>query len=163
MEALAARLAENHAPTVFFLDLDGFKGVNGTHGHATGDELLRAFTKRFSSALRTSDVGARFGGDEFIALVHGLDDNTSSIRFGQRLIEMIEQPFQLRIGSISISASIGLVRASSGLSPEEIVKRADAAAYDAKAAGKGRVRVSGNELLPGPAALLADEIRRRRG
>lgn len=162
MDALAGRLTSNQAITVFFLDLDGFKGVNDTYGHAAGDELLRAFAKRFNSALRTTDVGARFGGDEFVALVHGLDDNTSSIRFGQRLVELIEQPFQLTVGTVSISASVGLMRASRGLSPEEIVKRADAAAYDAKAAGKGRVRVSGNELLPGPAALLADEIRQLR-
>jgi diguanylate cyclase (GGDEF)-like protein/PAS domain S-box-containing protein len=141
------RVAVNaeHA-TVFFLDLDGFKAVNDTWGHAVGDELLIAVSKRLVAALRTNDLGARYGGDEFVAIVFGLEDNAASIRFGQRLIEAIERPFQLGPHHVRISTSIGVVRVAKDLKAPDILRRADIAAYSAKAAGKGRVRIHDPEL-----------------
>ncbi|MEO8695183.1 MAG: sensor domain-containing diguanylate cyclase [Acidimicrobiales bacterium] len=132
--------------TVFFLDLDGFKAVNDTWGHTVGDELLIAVSKRLVAALRANDLGARYGGDEFVAIVFGLEDNAASIRFGQRLIEAIERPFQLGPHNVRISTSIGVVRVAKDLNAPDLLRRADIAAYSAKAAGKGRVRIHDPEL-----------------
>jgi diguanylate cyclase (GGDEF)-like protein len=136
------RVATNaELATVFFLDLDGFKAVNDQWGHAVGDELLIAVSKRLVAELRANDLGARYGGDEFVAIVFGLEDNAASIRFGQRLIEAIERPFQLGPHNVRVSTSVGVVRVSEGLNAADLLRRADIAAYSAKAAGKGRVRI----------------------
>ena len=111
-----------------------------------GDECLIAVSKRLVAALRTNDLGARYGGDEFVAIVFGLEDNAASIRFGQRLIEAIERPFQLGPHHVRISTSIGVVRVAKELNATDILRRADIAAYSAKAAGKGRVRIHDPEL-----------------
>ena len=103
-------------------------------------------SKRLVAALRTNDLGARYGGDEFVAIVFGLEDNAASIRFGQRLIEAIERPFQLGPHNVRISTSIGVVRVAKDLNATDILRRADIAAYSAKAAGKGRVRIHDPEL-----------------
>ena len=146
MDDLQRVAANEELATVFFLDLDGFKAVNDKWGHAVGDELLIAVSKRLVAALRTNDLGARYGGDEFVAIVFGLEDNVASIRFGQRLIEAIERPFQLGPHHVRISTSIGVVRVAKELNAPDIVRRADIAAYSAKAAGKGRVRIHDPEL-----------------
>jgi diguanylate cyclase (GGDEF)-like protein len=146
MDELQRVAANVELATVFFLDLDGFKAVNDTWGHAVGDELLVAVSKRLVAALRTNDLGARYGGDEFVAIVFGLEDNAASIRFGQRLIEAIERPFQLGPHHVRISTSIGVVRVAKDLKAADILRRADIAAYSAKAAGKGRVRIHDPEL-----------------
>lgn len=142
VDSLQRCLDERHEVTLFFLDLDGFKAINDTHGHAIGDELLAAFGRRIKGALRSSDIGARFGGDEFVAGVHNLADVAAALSFGQRLIEIIEEPFQLSIGPVRISASVGVARPHEGESVDDLIRRADSATYSAKAAGKGRVRVS---------------------
>lgn len=146
MDELQRVAANAEMATVFFLDLDGFKAVNDTWGHAVGDELLIAVSKRLVAALRTNDLGARYGGDEFVAIVFGLEDNAASIRFGQRLIEAIERPFQLGPHQVRISTSIGVVRVTKDLNAPDILRRADIAAYSAKAAGKGRARIHDPEL-----------------
>jgi diguanylate cyclase (GGDEF)-like protein len=146
MDELQRVAANAELATVFFLDLDGFKAVNDTWGHAVGDELLIAVSKRLVAALRTNDLGARYGGDEFVAIVFGLEDNAASIRFGQRLIEAIERPFQLGPHNVRISTSIGVVRVAKDLNAPDLLRRADIAAYSAKAAGKGRVRIHDPEL-----------------
>ena len=146
MDELQRVANSGEAATVFFLDLDGFKAVNDQWGHTVGDELLIAVSKRLVAALRVNDLGARYGGDEFVAIVFGLEDNAASIRFGQRLIEAIERPFQLGPHQVRISTSIGMVRVAEGLSAADLLRRADIAAYSAKAAGKGRVRIHDPEL-----------------
>ena len=146
MDELQRVAASQEMATVFFLDLDGFKAVNDQWGHTVGDELLIAVSKRLVAALRTNDLGARYGGDEFVAIVFGLEDNAASIRFGQRLIEAIERPFQLGPHNVRISTSIGVVRVTEGLGAADLLRRADIAAYRAKAAGKGRVRIHDAEL-----------------
>jgi diguanylate cyclase (GGDEF)-like protein/PAS domain S-box-containing protein len=153
------RVATNaELATVFFLDLDGFKAVNDQWGHAVGDELLVAVSKRLVAALRANDLGARYGGDEFVAIVFGLEDNAASIRFGQRLIEAIERPFQLGPHNVRVSTSVGVVRVSEGLNAADLLRRADIAAYSAKAAGKGRVRIHDPELAAKLRARKAQAI-----
>jgi diguanylate cyclase (GGDEF)-like protein len=158
MDELQRVAASAELATVFFLDLDGFKAVNDQWGHAVGDELLIAVSKRLVAALRANDLGARYGGDEFVAIVFGLEDNAASIRFGQRLIEAVERPFQLGPHNVRVSTSVGVVRVSEGLSAADLLRRADIAAYSAKAAGKGRVRIHDPELAAKLRARKAQAI-----
>jgi diguanylate cyclase (GGDEF)-like protein/PAS domain S-box-containing protein len=161
MDELQRVAASSEVATVFFLDLDGFKAVNDQWGHAVGDELLIAVSKRLVAALRANDLGARYGGDEFCAIVFGLEDNAASIRFGQRLIEAIERPFQLGPHNVRISTSVGVVRVSEGLNAADLLRRADIAAYSAKAAGKGRVRIHDPELAAKLRARKAQQMEPR--
>jgi diguanylate cyclase (GGDEF)-like protein len=141
MEELDGGSNDGQPATLFFLDLDGFKAVNDTWGHAVGDELLVAVSRRLVSMLREGDLAARYGGDEFVAIVYGLPDNSSAIRFGKRLIETIEVPFQLGQRNVTISTSVGVVRRTENATAQDLLHRADIAAYGAKAAGKGNVRI----------------------
>ena len=146
MDRLKSVIATREIATVFFMDLDGFKAVNDTYGHPVGDELLVAVSGRLTTELRSKDLGARYGGDEFVAIVFGLEDNSAMIKFGQRLIEVIEAPFQLGPRTIEISASVGVARVDVDATAQDTVRRADAATYGAKAAGKGCVRIHDPEL-----------------
>jgi diguanylate cyclase (GGDEF)-like protein len=123
---------------VLYIDLDGFKAVNDTHGHATGDQLLRAVSIRIKGALRDSDIAARLGGDEFaVALVH--IDLKNANAFAERLIEIISAPYQLGTIGAAISASIGVAGYPvSATDIDTLLKNADHAMYKAKGMGKRR-------------------------
>jgi diguanylate cyclase (GGDEF)-like protein len=136
-EALAAahsRAVENGERLgLFFLDLDGFKAVNDALGHEAGDDLLRFVADRLVSRLRPSDTAARLGGDEFAVIVERLGDDDVMEAIGERLAEAFLVPFRIGEGSIRIDASIG--RAIWPLDvqkPEELLRCADAAMYQAK-------------------------------
>jgi diguanylate cyclase (GGDEF)-like protein len=130
------------ALAILYIDLDGFKTVNDTYGHATGDQLLLAVSIRIKGAIRDSDIAARLGGDEFsIALVDcNLDD---AIAFAGRLIEIISDPYQLGEIEAKISASIGVSGYPiSATDFDTLLKNADHAMYRAKGLGKRRVCAS---------------------
>jgi diguanylate cyclase (GGDEF)-like protein len=139
-QMLARARRSNEASAVLFIDLDGFKGVNDTLGHAAGDELLRAVTARLVLAMRESDSVGRLGGDEFIVLVDGSTMDAGSELVAERLLEVLRAPFELEglpHGPLSITASIGI---AAGLrrSATELLRDADIALYEAKTAGKDR-------------------------
>jgi diguanylate cyclase (GGDEF)-like protein len=125
---------------VLFMDLDGFKKVNDTHGHALGDQLLRRVGDILRVSVRASDRVARFGGDEFLVLVPDLVDSSVAVTVARRIIASIEAVTKLDGRSVSISASIGLA-----LFPDHagdivsLVQLADKAMYSAKTAGGRRV------------------------
>ncbi len=127
---------------VLFIDLDGFKAVNDTHGHPAGDQLLRAMSVRIRETVRDSDIVARLGGDEFaIALLQSNLDNAQA--FAGKLIDIISVPYQLADVVVTISASIGV--AGNSLAADNVdtlLKHADAALYQAKALGKRRACVA---------------------
>lgn len=135
--ALCSRNATELA--VLYLDLDGFKTVNDTHGHAMGDRLLFAVSVRLKGATRESDIVARLGGDEFaIVLVHSDLENAKT--FAGRLIEIVSAPYQLGEIEVTISASIGIAGYPvSAIDGDTLLKEADHAMYQAKALGKRRV------------------------
>ncbi|HVL44619.1 MAG TPA: sensor domain-containing diguanylate cyclase [Acidovorax sp.] len=124
---------------VLFLDLDGFKAVNDTLGHAAGDLLLRQVSERIASACRASDICARLGGDEFaVALIHS--DLEASRLFATRLVESISRPYVLGEHRVQVSVSIGVSHfPGHATDVDTLLNKADHAMYRAKAAGKGRV------------------------
>ena len=125
---------DNSHLTILFIDLDGFKQVNDTHGHEIGDKLLVAFAERLRSAARSADVVARVGGDEFAVMLEGADADTgASVAF--KLRELLSQPYPLDGLTIEVRASIGSATfPQSGANASELLKRADEAMYRAKTA-----------------------------
>ncbi len=131
---------------LLFIDLDDFKDVNDTLGHAAGDELLKAVAERLKSYLRKSDtVGrynttlARLGGDEFTILLTNLSDPVGAATVADRIIEDLSRPFSVGANVIHTGACIGIaVYPSRGGSPEELLKMADLALYRSKAEGRNR-------------------------
>ncbi|MET7711265.1 sensor domain-containing diguanylate cyclase [Streptomyces sp. NPDC005407] len=141
--ALAKRSADSAPPTVLFLDLDGFKQVNDSAGHAAGDELLIQAGRRLQSAVRAEDTVARLGGDEFGALLEG-EAGASESRtreVAERLLFALTQPYHLAGSEAVVAASIGLAVATPGITPDELMRNADLAMYGAKAAGKRRIQM----------------------
>jgi diguanylate cyclase (GGDEF)-like protein len=129
------------ATTVVFLDLDDFKIVNDTLGHAAGDQLLVAVAERVSEQLRTDDLLARFGGDEFAILAATGTTVADAMALSQRVIASLGLPFPILGTDIVVGASAGIAVARAGQPSEEILRDADVAMYRAKANGKRRVEV----------------------
>ncbi len=122
---------------VLFIDLDDFKIVNDTLGHAAGDELLVAVTRRISSLVRDGDLVARLGGDEFAVLTRDLPDLRSSRAMAERLVRELRAPVLVAGHPVTISASIGIAGAHDAVDgAADMVRNADVAMYMAKAGGK---------------------------
>lgn len=125
---------------ILVLDLDGFKSVNDSYGHAVGDRLLRAFANKVSAVLRSEDLMARIGGDEFAIImpaIKSLDDPTNLAR---RIVAIVSEPFEIAEVVVGFGAGIGIALApNDGNKPDELLKRADRALYRAKANGRSSV------------------------
>ncbi|MEB0165087.1 diguanylate cyclase, partial [Glaciimonas sp. CA11.2] len=130
------------ALAVLYIDLDGFKQVNDSYGHARGDELLRTVSMRIKNAIRASDIAARLGGDEFaIALINSNLENAT--KFAHKLIEIISEPYLFGTNKVMISASIGVAEyPTSATDTDTLLKNADHAMYNAKGLGKRQVCVA---------------------
>jgi len=126
---------------VLFIDVDGFKSVNDTGGHAVGDRVLAEIAQRLRAEVRTGSMVARLGGDEFVLIASDLVDAAAAVSLGRRLIERIEQPFQSADLLFAISASVGVAAMMPGDSPLDVLHRADSAVYHAKNLGRARVEV----------------------
>jgi diguanylate cyclase (GGDEF)-like protein/PAS domain S-box-containing protein len=122
---------------VFYIDLDGFKSVNDTYGHHTGDELLSATALRVQSCLRANDVAARLGGDEFAVLLRDLADVNAARDVARRMTDVLSRPITLGSVSLVCRASIGMTYTESALAGDSLLREADTALYAAKAHGKG--------------------------
>ncbi|GJF27751.1 hypothetical protein KNE206_04510 [Kitasatospora sp. NE20-6] len=121
---------------VLFIDLDDFKVVNDTQGHAVGDELLVAVSLRISTALRTSDTAARLGGDEFAVLVEDALSPADVGATATAVLAVFEEPFRLSSGAVRVAASVGVATTEDSEDGAELLTHADLALYSAKAAGK---------------------------
>jgi diguanylate cyclase (GGDEF)-like protein len=127
---------------VLFLDLDRFKVVNDTLGHAVGDQLLVEVSRRLTSALRPGDTVARLGGDEFGILLEDVADAETAEAVVLRVEESLGTPYRFEGREVFVTASIGIALSSAKLGlPEEILRDADLAMYHAKAKGKARHEV----------------------
>lgn len=138
----AMRYAKRHAThpfAVLFLDLDNFKVINDSLGHLEGDQMLITTAGRIKACLRTSDVVARFGGDEFVVLLEEMKDINDVILLVQRIQQELALPFVLNQHEIITTASIGIVISSEEyIHPADLLRDADTAMYRAKALGPGR-------------------------
>lgn len=125
---------------VLFLDLDGFKAINDTLGHTTGDTLLKLVSERFSNRLKSGDTLARMGGDEFAVIVKGIHHRKEAFLVAERLAKSLNVPFDVEGSRLSIGTSTGLsFFPIDGSTPEELLQNADVAMYQAKNEGKGNI------------------------
>jgi diguanylate cyclase (GGDEF)-like protein/PAS domain S-box-containing protein len=127
--------------SLLFLDLDNFKTVNDSLGHAVGDELLVAVAERLRSCLRPADTAARLGGDEFAVLLHDATSLDQAIGIAQRIIEELQTPFSLGGKTAFVQTSIGIAMSESARGADELLRNADIAMYRAKTTMKGTCAV----------------------
>jgi diguanylate cyclase (GGDEF)-like protein/PAS domain S-box-containing protein len=139
-QAVQRSRADGSIAGVIFIDLDDFKIVNDTMGHAIGDELLQAVSSRLRGALRSGDTAARLGGDEFAALVEDASDPAQIEAVAERVIVALLEPFAIGPSIINGMASIGVATTSEAADGAELMRQADMALYVAKGAGKGQWR-----------------------
>ncbi len=135
---------------ILFCDVDHFKVINDTYGHAAGDEVLRVMARRIREILRTSDdLAARFGGDELLVVLHGVQTLDNAVAIAEKLRLAATEPILTAAGLITATLSIGVTIAHPGESPDTIVARADTAMYRAKECGRNQAFA-----LPGPTTQL---------
>jgi diguanylate cyclase (GGDEF)-like protein len=135
--ALTVAARRQTSVAVLFLDLDQFKLVNDSLGHAAGDELLAAVAPRIEQALRPGDTVARFGGDEFAVLAEDIGNERGATRIAERIAETLSRPFILREREHFVSASVGIAIGTGSEAPEALIRDADSALYRAKERGRG--------------------------
>ena len=157
-EQMLARARRQQLPVAaLFVDVDGFKHVNDTFGHATGDELLRMVAARLSGVVREGDTAARLGGDEFVVLVEGSTLDAGPELVAERLLEVLRQPYELGDKGgrrLSLTVSIG-VAAGLRADADELLRDADIALYEAKAAGRNRYVMFRSDMQ----TLVQDKLR----
>jgi diguanylate cyclase (GGDEF)-like protein/PAS domain S-box-containing protein len=154
--AIARTRREHQSVAVVFLDLDDFKTINDSLGHAAGDEVLVEVAKRLATSVRASDTAARFGGDEFALLLEDIDGVQEAADTADRVLETLALPLRVAHKELSLRCSIGISVVSDG-SPagaEELIRDADAAMYRAKRDGKGSYRLFEPEMHEGVLARL---------
>src|SRR5688572_28337430 len=147
---------------LLFIDLDRFKVVNDSLGHHVGDELLLHVSSRLAQCLRAGDTLARFGGDEFVALIEDLGSEDEAPIIAQRLLDSIRHPFQVAGRDLAISCSIGVVIGDRLRNdPDECLREGDVAMYRAKARGKACFEVYRTDSDPAELRRLDLEIELR--
>ena len=142
---------------VLFVDLDGFKAVNDSLGHAAGDDALGEIADRIRTCLRPGDTAARVGGDEFALLVERVGSPSSAVAVAMRILDSLRAPVAAGAGEVTVGASVGVAIGMPGrASARDLLQRADAAMYRAKRSGRGAVEVA---QPPGEDAHDSDDLR----
>jgi diguanylate cyclase (GGDEF)-like protein len=148
LDRLAYALAQNERQDsfvgIFFLDLDGFKGVNDRLGHFAGDALLRAMAGRLLAWVRPGDTVSRFGGDEFTVLVREVGGSAEAAEIAERLTEAGGAPVSLEREEVSLTPSIGIALGESIQKPEDLLEQADKAMYSAKRSSDTTYEIAGS-------------------
>lgn len=142
-QAMAQAVRRGRRLALVYIDLDGFKAINDTYGHAAGDHLLVALAQRMKQALRDGDTLARIGGDEFAAVLVDLAHEADCSPLLQRLLTAASQPIRYDNNSLQVSASLGVTfyPQPHDLTPDQLLQQADLAMYQAKQSGKNRHHV----------------------
>ncbi|MGN6527789.1 MAG: diguanylate cyclase domain-containing protein [Burkholderiaceae bacterium] len=153
-EALA-RSRRNEQPVgLFFLDIDRFKSINDTLGHAAGDQVLSVFAQRLRASVREVDTVARLAGDEFVVILEGLHTPFEPQAIARKILGAMAQPLVVDGRELLTTASIGIAYQVDGRAqPDELLARADEALYAAKAAGRGTFRMAGAAPVDAPPRL----------
>ncbi len=138
------RAGDQHPVAVLYLDLDGFKAVNDTHGHGVGDRLLEIVAHRLQGSVRSGDLIARLGGDEFAVVCPGIADAGEAGDLADRLIAAVEEPVVVGALRLAVGASVGIALGQAGEDPDAVLHRADAALYAVKRSGRGAWRLAGD-------------------
>jgi len=148
---------------VAFIDLDDFKPINDQYGHSIGDEVLKCVGKRMLGVMRGTDTVARIGGDEFVAVVTDVGNESDGLALFHRLLAAASEPVAVNRQQIKLSASMGTTRYPQGapLDADQLLRQADQAMYAAKSHGKNRIRgfdaaivPAGPSVKPGPSQIL---------
>jgi len=161
--AIAQAKRHDQMLAVLFLDMDRFKVVNDTLGHAIGDSLLKEVASRLSGCLRESDTLARQGGDEFTLLLPQIGDREDAMRTAEKLIKVFDNPFQIDGHELYVSMSIGIaLYPMDGESIDILVKNADIAMYDSKAKGRNRYQFYSSGMNVSFAGRLSLEMQMRK-
>ncbi|MGE4371957.1 MAG: diguanylate cyclase [Xanthobacter sp.] len=150
--AIAQTAQTSQAFALLYIDIDGFKKVNDTHGHAFGDALLCTIAERLRANLRHEDYAVRLSGDEFAIIMRDLQEEDIAVKQGERLSVALDLPYILTVGETSftvrVSASIGIaLYPKHSTSDSVLVQLADTAMYQAKKAGRGKVRLASLPLV----------------
>ena len=139
--AVAVSKRNGRSVAVMFVDLDNFKRINDSFGHAAGDRVLHKSAQRLVKATRNGDTVARLGGDEFAVLLENLTGREPVMEIAARIVESLQEPLDLPGADARIAASVGIAFSSADDGVEELMRNADVAMYAAKSAGKGRYMV----------------------
>jgi diguanylate cyclase (GGDEF)-like protein/PAS domain S-box-containing protein len=159
---LAGAKRRGNQAAVLFIDLDNFKTVNDSLGHAAGDSLLKIIATRIPQALRGVDVVSRHGGDEFLVVLPELDSDEGPVPVAEKLLAAISEPMDLEGQSISVSPSIGIaLYPRDGATAEDLIKNADAAMYLAKERGRSNYQFFNERLAQAAFRALTLETRMR--
>ena len=146
-EALARSRRGGFPTACLYLDIDHFKAINDTLGHAGGDEVLRQFGARLSSCVRETDLVARLAGDEFVIVLEGLDQPQAASAIAAKVVAAMRSPFSVEGGERFVSTSIGVAISNAKKQDvDALLKKADAALYEAKRAGRGGYETSSSLL-----------------
>jgi diguanylate cyclase (GGDEF)-like protein/PAS domain S-box-containing protein len=154
--AVSRARREHIGLAVIFIDLDDFKTINDSLGHAAGDEVLLEVGKRLGTSIRASDTAARFGGDEFAVLLEGVESAQEAADTAERIHEALARPLAVEHKEIVTRASMGIsvVEGEAATDAEEMIRNADAAMYIAKRDGKGGYRLFEPAMHEGVLARL---------
>ncbi len=142
-----SRAPRGHKPSaVLFLDLDDFKKVNDSLGHAAGDELLVASASRLATCVRPGDTIARLGGDEFAILLEQIQGIEDAVQIAERITNSMRNSFRVQNREVFVGVSIGIAEISTDLTPDDVLRNADLAMYFAKGSDKGRYAIYAPEM-----------------
>ena len=142
-----AKREENYV-ALLFLDLDGFKPVNDKYGHDVGDQMLQKLSQRIITSIRSADLAARIGGDEFIIVLSNIQEALHAETFSEMLIAKLQAPIEIEGRELSIGVSIGVsIYPEHAIESEALIKAADVAMYHAKREGKARFKMYAKDML----------------
>ena len=137
---------------LMYLDIDHFKGINDSLGHAAGDEVLKAFAQRLQQSVRTTDTVARLGGDEFVIILEGVNSDEEPQIVARKIVANVTHPLQVDGRTLTLTTSIGIafrheIESADAATAEAMIGRADAALYAAKKDGRNTWRVTVDDVL----------------
>ena len=155
--ALRVDRRSGHSTAVLMVDLDHFKYINDSLGHAVGDDILLAAARRIEASVRGGDLVARPGGDEFVIVMRDLNDPTEAARGAQRVVDSFRSPFSAKDTELYATASVGVAVSSASSDADDLVREADTAMYVAKDDGRDRVSLFNEELRAAVTSRLSIE------